>query len=186
MADDDTELSRPPIPTDPNYSRPPLPVDPNYSRPSLDQLPSIGPGGATGQPMNTSTPASQAADPAAGAGWKQGVRNVSGVFNDTLGRLQANGGKVGVGPAPGAPAQGVGGGAPTLAQQAQALLQKGAISQQQYQQIMSRIGGPVPSTGMPEMIASQQPGGASPPQQPTQPPMGPANPLGPTSQAWGS
>jgi hypothetical protein len=134
--------------------------------------------------MDISAPGANAADPSAGAGWKQNLQGIGNAFNYTLGTLRVNNGQLAPtpnpnqGPAQAKPGQQQSG---TLASQAQALLQKGVISQEQYQRIMSSIGGAVPSTGMPEMIAGQSQG----PQPLTMAATNPVNGPSPISPAWG-
>ena len=155
-------------------------------------------GGNTGAPLSLAPPPAAVAanDPGTGAGWKQGIQNVVGAAQKTLGGMQfgADGHLGSRTAAPGAaaaqklasptPLQGPGPQGPTLQQRAQTLLQQGAISQDQYNNIMRSLGGAPPSTGMAEMASSPPTGGTPPPQQPQayQPP---APPLGPTSQGWG-
>lgn len=153
------------------------------------------------------SPARTAAeDPSTGAGWKQGLKDVAGVAQRTLGTMQFGAdGHLGTRPTlpntqqsrPALPntqltrpplgPQGPAGNpqGPTLQQRAQMLLQQGAISQDQYNNIMRSLGGPAPSTGMAEM-ASAPPTGAvtGAPQNQAQPYQPPAPALGPTSPAW--
>ena len=155
---------------------------------------------SSAMPGSTSASTDAAADPSAGAGWKQNLKGIGDAFNNTIGSLRVSNGQLGPGgggggqgqgqklaptpnPNQGPASPGGGAGQPTLAQQAMALLQKGLLSQEQYQKVMASIGGSVPSTGMPEMIAGQStPGmGGSPFAAAQNPVNGPS----PISPAWG-
>ena len=120
-----------------------------------------------GQPMNID-PNAQAADPNAGAGWRQNVKNVASAIGDAAAGMQVTNGQLqsrGSQPQAPAPTQGIPQmpGAPgnpqqqQMLQRAQMLLKQGTISQAQFDQMFGQ------QPGMPPTIAP---------------------PTGPTSQAW--
>ena len=139
-----------------------------------------------GQPLSLAPPA---ADPAAGAGWKQGIQKVAGAIGGLAGRMQfGQNGALSTQPQQGGAQQ------PNaqaqqnqqMMQRAQQLLKAGVISPAHFAQM---TGGQQPQPG----VSGAPANGVAAPQGRTAPdfnPNGPwgardvASPTGPTSPAW--
>lgn len=96
-----------------------------------------------GSPMDISPAAQNAANPQAGAGWKQNVNKIAGAVGDAAGNFQINNGQVGQ--RGGQPQQGQkppGQGNPNdLKARADALLAQGILSPTAHAQIMASLAG---------------------------------------------